>query len=345
MFKFIDHKDRIVSLELLRGIAACAVMLFHFTIEESIHLSDNNLLRSIGSYGHYGVEVFFIISGFVIPWSIHRAGYKMKTLGKFLAKRCVRIEIPYFSIILLEIILMYVSSLTPWRDGLSDRLNVQDILLHIGYLNGFLGKPWLLPVFWTLAVEFQFYLLIALLYGLLVHPCRFWRLSVVLLLGASSLIVGQPYIFFHHSLYFVIGILLFQYKTKLITNYEYLLINLTTLCIIYYQSGFILGLICSLTIFTIFNYNQEWKGARQLGAISYSIYLVHIPFGGRLLLLTQKFVGDELLKSLLILSYLLMTIFVAWLFYKFIEKPSMLLSKSISYKTNTTKKIALSNGV
>lgn len=78
----ITSIERIHSLDFLRGIAACAVMLFHYTIEESIHLSDSNVLRIIGGYGHYGVEVFFIISGFVIPWAMYKADFKIRALGK-----------------------------------------------------------------------------------------------------------------------------------------------------------------------------------------------------------------------------------------------------------------------
>lgn len=121
--------------------------------------------------------------------------------------------------------------------------------------------------------------------------------------------------------------------------------SLTALFIVYYQSGIILGLICSLVILAIHHLDREWKWVSQIGVISYSIYLIHVLFGGRLLLLTQKFVGDELLKSLLILVYLVMTIVAAWIFYKFIERPFLLFSKSISYKTKATKKFALSSNL
>src|SRR5882672_4406678 len=98
-----EKKIRLSSLDFLRGISACGVMLFHYTIETSINISDNNPLRIIGSYGHWGVIVFFVVSGFVIPYAMHSNAYEIKAIGKFLLKRSLRIEIPFLSMVVLEV--------------------------------------------------------------------------------------------------------------------------------------------------------------------------------------------------------------------------------------------------
>ena len=132
---------RIESLDFLRGIAAFGVMLFHYTAESSIHLSDENPLRIVGIHGHLGVGIFFIISGLVIPYSMYLSSYKIHSIGKFLAKRTIRLEIPYLVLIVVEALFDYLSSLTPWRDSISERLDAFNILLHVGYLNGIWGEP------------------------------------------------------------------------------------------------------------------------------------------------------------------------------------------------------------
>jgi len=328
----VDKNERIQSLDFLRGIAACAVMLFHYTARTSIFLSDGNPLRIAGSYGHFGVEIFFVLSGFVIPYSMYASSYKISLLGKFLLKRSIRIEIPYLVVIVLEVALIYISSLTPWKSGVSERLEMNNILLHAGYLNGILEKPWLIPVFWTLAIEFQFYLLIAILFPLFTRPSVLTRISIVAGIATLSFICPQPYLFFSHALFFLIGIVAFMRACKIIPFREFILLSAGILLLLFLQQGPVYFFIVVLTTIVILFLKPDWKWASFLGMISYSVYLIHVPFGGRLLMLTQMFVHNEWIKSLLIVGFLASTVLAAWLFYLFIEKPSVILSKRITYK-------------
>jgi peptidoglycan/LPS O-acetylase OafA/YrhL len=286
----------------------------------------------IGSYGHLGVEVFFVVSGFVIPYSMYVSSYKINMMGRFLLKRAIRIEIPYLVVIVLEVILMYVSSLTPWKNGVSERLVISEILLHAAYLNGVLDKPWLIPAFWTLAIEFQFYLLIALLFPLFTGTNTLKRVLVIACIATLSFIFPQPHFFFSHALFFLIGIITFQVACKIIQFREFVGLSTVILFLLMLQRAPIYLLIVLVAIIVILFMKLNWKWASFLGMISYSLYLIHVPFGGRLLVLTQMFVHDERIKSLLIISFLGATVLVAWLFYLLIENPSVVLSKKIVYK-------------
>ncbi len=86
------------SLDLLRGLAAVAVCYFHFTHGNPDFLSKTNILYQSGRYGFLGVDVFFVISGFVIPYAMYRGMYRFKNFGTFLLKRVIRIEPPFFAI-------------------------------------------------------------------------------------------------------------------------------------------------------------------------------------------------------------------------------------------------------
>src|SRR5262245_40692514 len=126
---------RVEILDLLRGLAVLAVTWFHFT--NCTELVKTDWLRASGTHGWLGVEVFFVISVFVIPYSMYCGGYRPKQdFGRFLAKRVVRLEPPYLVSLLLVIALMYLAAFA----GLSRKepeLSGNQLLLHLGYLNTF----------------------------------------------------------------------------------------------------------------------------------------------------------------------------------------------------------------
>ena len=62
----------------LRGMAALAVCLFHFTCGNPEFLSPSDPIRGVGSFGWLGVEAFFVISGFVIPYSLYLRSYRLR---------------------------------------------------------------------------------------------------------------------------------------------------------------------------------------------------------------------------------------------------------------------------
>ena len=94
-----EERDRIHVLDSLRGVASLAVCWMHLT-SFKYNTPDGpfySSLRLTGSYGWLGVEVFFVISGFVIPYSLDRAGYRLRDYPRFVAKRLVRLDPPYLA--------------------------------------------------------------------------------------------------------------------------------------------------------------------------------------------------------------------------------------------------------
>lgn len=77
-------------VDALRGVAALAVALFHFSGQLS-----SPLALAFKSYGWLGVDVFFVLSGFVISLSLQGKGYALKDFPAFLLRRLVRLEPPY----------------------------------------------------------------------------------------------------------------------------------------------------------------------------------------------------------------------------------------------------------
>lgn len=88
----------------LRGLASLAVAWYHLT--EGL----GSALKQWGSIGAHGVEVFFVISGFVIPFSIWKLKRSNSLTGfpKFMARRLLRIEPPYLVSLIMVVILLEV---------------------------------------------------------------------------------------------------------------------------------------------------------------------------------------------------------------------------------------------
>lgn len=86
----------------LRGLAALAVCMFHFT---KGFVDEDGWLREVFRYGWMGVEVFFVISGFVIPFSLLGSSFGFRHYFKFLKKRFLRIEPAYLASIVIILLL------------------------------------------------------------------------------------------------------------------------------------------------------------------------------------------------------------------------------------------------
>ncbi|MGH9899783.1 MAG: acyltransferase family protein, partial [Pyrinomonadaceae bacterium] len=81
-------------ISLLRGLSCLAVALFHLTQADPT-LFDARVVF-VGAFGWYGATtIFFVISGYIIPYSLSRSGYQLRDFGTFVLKRIIRIDPPY----------------------------------------------------------------------------------------------------------------------------------------------------------------------------------------------------------------------------------------------------------
>ena len=208
--------SRLPHIDALRGIASLAVCWYHMTNG----YAETSLVRSSGSFGWLGVEVFFVLSGFIIPFAMFSGGYTLRAgWTTFVSKRILRIEPPYLLAILLVFALWDLSAMVPGFKGSPppDFISTQT-LLHAGYLAGIAGYPSFNPVFWTLAIEFQFYLLVSLVFGWLSHKTLHIVLLMDLTLLFSSLLLSSDLFVFRYLGLFMLGIVAFQYQAKLLTQ-------------------------------------------------------------------------------------------------------------------------------
>ena len=145
-----DHR-RLVGLDALRGIAALCVIFQHaaqFTVEYTPLYSP---VLGIINLGRFGVILFFLISGFLVPSSLGRAG-----LIGFGLNRSLR---------LLPVLWVSVFGLTVHFALLGADLSSADILANMTMLAWPSGSFQLSIGYWTLSVELGFYLFAAFLFA------------------------------------------------------------------------------------------------------------------------------------------------------------------------------------
>ncbi|MEM6725219.1 MAG: acyltransferase [Bacteroidota bacterium] len=326
----INKEQKLPSIQALRGLAALWVCYYHLG---SAYLPEGHLLRWISSPGHFGVQLFFVISGFILPFAMHRANYHLSSYGRFLLRRLLRLEPPYLISILLIFSLVLVSWLSPFTSGKPLVVNPAQLLAHLAYLVPFTEQEWYNPVYWTLAIEFQFYLLIGLLYPFLFQK-KWWSRSLVLVLF-PLLHYGFPhfYLVFNHALFFVLGMVLFLWWLQYISLQEMMIWITLSLSGIILQWGWEEAIVGMVAVVFISCWQLEWKMLSFLGKISYSLYLIHVPlavsaFSNFLL----NFAFWQNRNTLLVHVVLVFTIFVAWIFWKICEEPFRRWAKTLQYK-------------
>ena len=328
------HKDssRVAVLDPLRGLAALAVCWHHFAVAEP-----NRLLYLTSQYGNLGVEVFFVISGFVVPYSLSRAGYSIGSFPKFLIKRIARLDPPYIASILLALLILYFRfALHGFEPNYKPNVSAFQLLLHLGYLNAFFNYAWIVALYWTLAIEFQFYLSIGLLFPLISHRSLLVRSITTCCLAGFFLTTPNTALITHYVFLFLLGIFTYQFRIKLMSTASYLFCVAVLLVLLIAS----LGVATALTISFI---NASGGGVLQFfGKISYSLYLTHMIVGSSLI----EFGVNNRVHNLpgricLYLAAFAVEIVFAYCFYRLVEGPALRWSKKLSYRSDSTGKVRL----
>lgn len=336
-FRYIKNQSskEIQSVELLRGVAAMMVTFFHLSWGNERLLPNTSLVKQASTWGWAGVEIFFVISGFVIPYAMFQKNYNIKSFPVFLKKRIIRIEPPYLISIIVVIALNFVSTLSPYYRGGPFTIDWYNLVGHIAYLNIFNNQTWLNPVYWSLAIEFQYYLLIALAFTLIISGKWYFRLLFFAAFGALSFLpLPEGKFIFTYAGYFMMGILLFQLVCSVINKIEFALLLLLTGALLCYEHGAGLSFLTLSTMAVIAFLDRIPRVFRYLGHISYSLYLLHVPIGGRLINISESLIHNQFLRECMVFIAFLVCIGASSLFYHFIEKAFKKFSASIKYNNN-----------
>ena len=323
-------------LDSLRAIAAFSVCLFHFICTVTGFV-DSEFIKMLFSTGHYGVQMFFVISGFVIPWSLFHSDYGIKNYFTFALKRFIRLEPTYIASLMLAIAHTYLRTKSPHYNGVDITPTTTQIALHFGYLIPFVeGQHWIRPVYWTLAVEFQYYLAIGLLFPLIAHKkiaCRI--ISYLIIFSGPFIIKGYLPLYLP---VFLFGIALFLFKSKIIKWKELFTLTLAATVEIYLFHDLGTFIYIGLTYIAILFFTEfKNKILTFLGNISYSIYLFHSLTGMVILYYFSHIVSSPFYKFLLVILALAVTVLSSYIVYRLIELPTKRWSSKIKFRKEERK--------
>lgn len=322
---------QIPVLNFLRGFAAISVCLYHFVCTTTGYIQTDWILDFF-SIGKYGVQMFFVVSGFIIPWSMWRANYQIKNFFVFLLKRLARLEPPYLvSLILAITILAMRKAILGTSDNLQD-LSFNRIALHFGYLIPFFKDyTWINQVYWTLAVEFQYYLFIAIVFIPLVNWGFPVRAIIYLIFLSAGFIINSDFLPYWLPV-FLLGILVFLFRSKQIKIMEYYLVTIITISVgsCLYTFGELVYMLLPVVMILFFS-NFEFKLGDFFGDMSYSLYLIHPIIGATLINVASHHVTHPIGKIFVIAGGLVVTIFSSYVMYRLVELPSKKLSSRLKY--------------
>lgn len=343
---------RIVFANQLRGIAAISVVITHFcftywrqnaNISPFFGANPTDLGQLISSQvfthfypGVFGVALFFLISGFVIPFSISSL-----SRSRFLTARAVRIYPTYWACFAYTLAAAYISA-TYWGNDLN--YTPQTIIKNILLLHTIDGTYSLDLVNWTLAIEIKFYIIFAIFHRAITSgtSIRVLLISAAALLAANIFKgpIGNELTLISFML---IGTLFYLGIVGRITTTE-LLISSTALisAVVYFwnltpwpdarypiAANYAAALIVFSACYFLRHKFRESKTIDFFASISYPLYLVHaIPGYAIITILLRNGCG----KWMAVISAAAISIAVAYAIHKLVEIPTNAYCKKLIAK-------------
>lgn len=335
---FNGNGKRLGNLDVFRAIAALAVCFHHFNRE---CLTGGTWFSEITKYGNYGVDIFFVISGYVIPFALLRRNFQLSQIGIFLKGRFLRLYPAYALAAILTVGLWYASTWMPgFRGEGPPEISVTQILANATLTCDFFQQERFGIVFWTLAIEAQYYVFIALSFPLLFQNAGKSLVPRWILLGAWLLLplhFRQGPTVFGWSALFAMGFLAILWQRGELKHWVFFL-GLVIAGIVQWEVrcpvSAVLGLSTALGI--LFLPNFAWRPLVWVGTISYSLYLLHVPIGGRVMNFLERFSEFGFVQLLSVPLALAISLFVAWIFFLLVEKPSHELAQKITLSTRNS---------
>jgi peptidoglycan/LPS O-acetylase OafA/YrhL len=152
----------VAVLDGVRGVAILMVLCVHFIGDSPAHTALGRAMVKLANYGIWGVDLFFVLSGFLITGLLYDSKKSAHYFRDFYVRRTLRIFPLYYGVLALLFIVLPALP-TPYPAGLAESAHHQ-AWLWLYASNGYLAihRAWALPYvghFWSLAVEEQFYLI------------------------------------------------------------------------------------------------------------------------------------------------------------------------------------------
>ncbi len=334
-----NNHHHISILDDLRGIAILSVVIYHYFYvfyrkidSNNIFIQNFNTFNDFLNFGAFGVSLFFIVSGFVIPMSLQGEN-RRQVVVNFFVKRFFRLYPTYWFAIIMIVSIVFL-----FKD--TNAFSLTQVMINFTMMQDILKAQSIDGVFWTLMIEIKFYVLSAILFYIGILKKINLIILFFLLLSITSLYLGYMdgnrgfgNSILSYLMLMYLGTSFYFYYIKEIEKNT--LIYLIFVVVIYYfsnqfflfdngygaRSGYSLATILSILIFTIAIQSKKplSKFTSFFGNISYSFYLLHQVIG--YLLISQFLNRDIPSPYAQILTIFIMAI-VSLIVFQYIEMPT-----------------------
>jgi peptidoglycan/LPS O-acetylase OafA/YrhL len=328
--------QRLRAIDAMRGIAALSVVFYHlfdFTpAGTELAAALPRWVAVIFDHGNLGVQVFFVLSGFVIALAVSSERVTLRYVAEFAVRRSIRLDPPYWTAMLIATALLAIAHRAP---------GLPSVLAHAVYLQNLLGYPNIVVVFWTLCYEVQFYLVLVVFVAIAQRLGRGagWAVAIVPFMGslwflATATSAHGWFIDWWYA--FAAGVATLGLLTRRIAPWVWW-IAVGSVAAIGGVIGDSMPITVAVTAAVIAGLGSAGLLARLsggpvlqwLGRISYSLYLTHFLAGAFAKVVGPTVHGPLAAAGLFILSAGV-ALAIAEVFYRVIERPSHQLSRRVA---------------
>ncbi|MCY4333989.1 MAG: acyltransferase [Litoreibacter sp.] len=339
--------DRLVALDGLRGVAILLVLAYHFLARFPDFYPYGEAFAAFASSGFLGVQLFFVISGFVIALTLQNC----PNIPTFLVRRLARLWPPIFVCSILTFTVMHVID-TPFTEY--RRVGVQGFLPSLTFIGPEVwlrfvdGAKWIDGAYWTLFVEVRFYFWAAIVYFIFSRQLSFvlfWA-SLLAAAVAETLYSGPlskvwDLLFFPRYLpFFAVGAITFDIWRGETKYWQWPAVAILVFLCCYREYSTELSLLTAFLVALCFVPSVlfcvaprtlsplEMKPLVWLGRRSYSLYLLHQNIG--VALITLAVTGLAMgVYVLIIFATIFILVLLSHLLFETIEERSHKLAKFI----------------
>lgn len=314
-------KEKIGAINLLRFVAAIGVLFYHYMFmfyQRGFSYLDFGSLRSIAQYGYLGVDLFFIISGFVIALSAEN-----RTSFGFLTSRMSRLYPIFWTC-------LSITALYTLFGGyfISEHVTWSRYFAGLTMIPGLFGQTILEGSYWTLEVELKFYFIIFIILAFrsfekIEHLSYIAIVSIILMISFTSIHIGWAVNFLAGILFFkiykdglttprMIGVLTLlpinthtalEYSRNLTENYHVVFKDsVVGFFIVLFYTAFMLIATKVLSF-------KDNKWLSLAGLLTYPVYLLHQQIGHILFIVYEQYMS-QYVAIILITAFILLLSYV-----------------------------------
>ncbi|MFW0766680.1 acyltransferase family protein [Trabulsiella odontotermitis] len=345
----MSNAKKLDSIQILRGIAALSVVMFHFRFLLVPEGANRTIPDALFGWGAIGVDLFFVISGFIMYYITSDKESGFKTTCDFIINRAIRIMPLYYIVLMFAFATGGAMSTFHYQEKIDNLISAMTFTPYLrDYAPLYILESGMLNVRWTLNYELYFYsaLALCLLFRHRMILLFIWFIAPAVISFAvlSEVTVStKGYDYDSVMMMFVTNPIILEFGMGIASGWAYKKINQTyRLKSIFLPVAMLLmvGMGIYLKKFTAYNlvsgiafsvlvlvfalHNQTItrlfpKFMITLGNISFSLYLIHNPLMGFIHRKIDKAYPYAINNAFGFIAMIFIVLIVAYVSHRYIE--------------------------